>query len=274
MKIFVIKSVRTAESGRPDSQSGPYTAGPYTVTSDTAYAGRFLSHIRGEEGYCHACGDGCRSCRAGYDLDFSDSISGILEVPETLPVMIDDPQEFLPEIVPDHDVLVAVGVNEEVLKAFVETHPVARGVIVPIEGSSWISPYAVDTISKICKKNGVECAFPKPFCSFDPETEVLKAFRREFRIGKPDIEYRIEGGVITGTKVRCSAPCGATYFTARRLEKRRLDEDLTFVIDSALSAYPCTADRAVDREFGDSITHQAVKIQRCVLRTLGVEVRK
>jgi hypothetical protein len=269
MKIFVIKSVRTAENGRPDLQSGPYT-----VTSDTAYAGRFLSHIRGEKGYCHACGERCRSCRAGYNLDLSGSIAGILKVPAILPVMVDDPHEFLPETVPDHDVLVAVGVNEEVLLAFLETHPVARGVVVPIEGSSWISPYVIGAISKICNKNGIEYAFPKPFCSFDPETEVLKAFRREFRIGKPDIEYEIQNDTITGTTVRCSAPCGATYFTARRLEGRRLDEDLSFVIDSALSAYPCTADRAVDREFGDSITHQAVKIQRCVLEKIGVAVRK
>lgn len=269
MKIFVMKSVRTAPRGRPDLHTGPYTH-----TADTAYVGRFLQHIRGDGEYCHACGNNCRSCRSGYDLDFSDSIVGMLEFPATMSVMIDDPEEFIPCAVPDHDVLVAVGVNEEVLKAFVETHPIARGVIVPIEGSSWISPYAISTITKICEKNGIECAFPKPFCSFDPETEILKAFRREFRIGKPKIEYEIQGGVITGTKVRCSAPCGATYFTARRLQGRRLDEDLTFVIDSALSAYPCTADRALDREFGDSITHQAVKIQRCVLQTLGVEVRK
>ena len=269
MKILVIKSVRTAGNGRPDLQMGPYT-----VTSDTAYAGRFLSHFTGREGYCHACGDGCRSCREGYDLDYSGSIAGILEVPATLPAMVDDPHEFLPRAVPDHDILIAVGVNEEILTAFMERYPIARGVVVPVEGSSWISPYARGAISTLCEKNGIEYAFPKPFCSFDPGTELLKAFRSEFRIGKPDIEFDIQEGVIKGARVRCSAPCGATYFTARRLEGRRIDEDLTFVIDSALSAYPCTADRAVDREYRDSITHQAVKIQRCVLEQIGIKVRK
>lgn len=260
MKILVIKSV--AFGGSPQSDTH------YTITANTTYADRFLRHVRDEEGYCRACGENCRSCRSGYGLDFSKNIAGIVEVPAVLPVMVDDPGEYVPAEVPDHDVLVAISVHEEVLHAFISKHPVARGVVVPVEESHWITPYGKRSISELCSEKGVEVAFPKPFCSFDPESGVLRDFKAEFRVGKPKIDFAVKSGVIERTTVRCSAPCGATYFTARSLERRSIDEDLQFVIDSALSSYPCTAGRDVDREFNDSITHQAVKLQRVVLNPL------
>jgi hypothetical protein len=45
-------------------------------------------------------------------------------------------------------------------------------------------------------------------------------------------------------------------------------EDLAHFIDNRLSAFPCTASRKIDRDFSDSITHQAVKVQRDILKSL------
>lgn len=47
-----------------------------------------------------------------------------------------------------------------------------------------------------------------------------------------------------------------------------IDDDLQFIIDSALSSYPCTAATEIDRNFKYSITHQAVKLQRKILTPL------
>jgi hypothetical protein len=218
-----------------------------------------------DEGYCGSCEDDCRKCRSEYELDFSDHIAGVIDFPAVVPAIIDEPEPMLPDEVPDHDILVSIAVNEEILAAFIRKFPVAGGIVVPIERSNTISPYGVRHVQAIAEDLGIEIAFPKPFCSFDPEGGILAEFRDLFRIGKPAVAFSIEDNVITRAEVEVSSPCGATYFTARRLEGVSLDTDLEFEIDKSLSCFPCTADGSVDRQFGDSIIHRAAAIQQDIL---------
>ncbi len=262
MKILILRSTKN-KAARDQ----------YSVCMDTSYAERFISHLSDKKSYCSSCGDECIACRSKYHLDFSENIAGIIDFPAILPVMVDEPQEFFPADVPPHDILVAIAVNEEILISFIETFSIAKGIIVPIERSDWISPFAITKIKEICKKNGVAVSFPKPFCAFNPTDGILKEFQKQFHLGKPEIKFSIKNHTIDKAEVCVSAPCGATYFTARGLTKKRVDDDLKFIIDKQLSCYPCTADTAVDKEFGDSITHQAVKIQRDILLGL-LNVRK
>jgi hypothetical protein len=254
MKILILKSFR--ERG-PDRD--------YTVSMNTRFVDRFIGHMKGE---CTACGDGCTGCRNDAELDFSDSIAGVIEFPSVLPVIIDEPEHYVPDRVPEHDVLISVAVNEEILFSFLKRHPVCRAVIVPIEESGWMSPYGVRSVRELAAELNIESAFPKPFCSFDPSEGVLREFGRLFRIGKPELDITIENDRIVNTRVLRSAPCGATYFTARGLAGRSLDDDLVLTVDGLLSSYPCTADSQLDREFQDSIMHRAVKLQRNVLRSI------
>jgi hypothetical protein len=161
-----------------------------------------------------------------------------------------------------------VGVNEEILFAFIERFSGPKGIIIPIERSDWVSPHAIRTIAEICKEKRTEISFPKPFCSFNPSEGILKDFRKQFRIGKPEVAFTVTGNRITEVKVLVSAPCGATYFTARGLKGKAITDNIEFIIDNRLSSFPCTADTAVDRDFRDSITHEAVKIQRSILAGL------
>ncbi len=243
----------------------------YSLQMNTSYSKRFLGHITNRSGYCSSCGGLCVKCRQKYDLDFSDSVAQVIEFPAVLPAMLDDPGEFLPASVSNHDILVSISVHEEILMSFIERFDGARGVVVPIEEPGWISPYAMGRIAGICEGRGVEVAFPKPFCSFKPEEGILGDFRRQFKIGKPEVQYSVRDGYITDTCVRSSAPCGATYFVARNMKGRCIADDLPNIIDSLLSAYPCTASTEVDREFGDSIIHRAVLIQRDILKGLELD---
>lgn len=254
MNVLILRSI--------ENQPPP---GEYTVSMNTAYADRFISHITNASGFCTACGKDCIACREGYKLDFSHDIAGVVSFPARLPVMIDDPESYIPSDVPPHDVLVAISVHEEILLSFIERFQVSRGIIIPSEAPGWISPYAKKTITDKCAEKNIEVAFPKPFCSFSPSSGILREFRNYFRVGKPRLNIHIEGNSIRYARVECSAPCGATYYTARGLTGKSLDEDLVMVIDTMLSSYPCTASTEVDREFQDSIIHQAVKIQRSVL---------
>ncbi|MFW6137695.1 MAG: DUF166 family protein [Spirochaetota bacterium] len=257
IKVLILRSVEKSVS-----------KDPYSVEMDTRYADRLLGHLTNRSGICGGCGDNCIKCRSRYDLDLSASIAGVYEFPSVTPAIVDSPEDYLPEEVPTHHILIPVAVNEEIIVSFIEKFPVCRGVIVPLEGSSWISTYAINKITEICKEYDIEADFPKPFCAFNPSSGVLAEFKNQFKIGKPELVYDVKEGVILKARVVYSAPCGATYFTARGLEGKKLDQDLQFIIDSRLSAYPCTADRSRDPDFNDSITHQAVKKQRDILKPL------
>jgi hypothetical protein len=258
MKILILRSIPNSIPAKDD----------YGISMDVHYADRVIGHLSDKGEYCKACQDDCISCRKGYKLDFSDSIAGILEFPARLPAILDDPEEYLPKSLPEHEVIIAIAVNEELLLALAERLNSTRGLIVPQEGSNWITPNYIQKISALCRENGIESAFPKPFCSFQASEGILAEFMKEFRIGRPRVSYKLKDGKIIKARVEVSAPCGATYYTCRGLTGRGIDEDLKFIIDNRLSAYPCTADHAVDREFNDSITHQAVKIQREILESL------
>lgn len=242
---------------------------PFVVKMDTQYAERLIQHINNQPQYCQACGNLCQGCRQKLDLNFSNDIVGIYDFPSILPGIVDDPEEYLPSQVVDHDILLAVAVNEEIIISFIKKFPIAQGIIIPIEGSHWISPHAITIITQLCKEKGIEIAAPKPFCSFAPKKGYLLAFREYFRIGKPELDFTVDQeNTITKVEVKFSAPCGATYFTSKGLIDKKVTDDLIFILDKQLSCYPCTADTAVDREFRDSIIHQAVKIQRDVLQSL------
>jgi hypothetical protein len=185
--------------------------------------------------------------------------------------MLDEPEEYFPKRVPDHDLLIAISVHEEILLSFVERFSFHGGIIVPIEEPWWVSPFVQNRIRTICGERGIEVTFPKPFCSFEPKEGILRDFQEQYRIGKPRVRCDAREGRIIGTEVLCSAPCGATYYVARNMVGKEMNEGLVHIIDALLSAYPCTAGTEVDREFGDSIIHRAVHIQRNILVGLKLE---
>jgi thymidylate synthase len=254
LKILILKSIQTG-----------VRKNTYSVSMDTEYVNRFLGHLTNQDNYCHSCYDKCVHCRKSYDLDFTKNIEDIISFPSTLPAILEDPETFLPDTIPEHDILIPISVNEEILISFIHKFPVSKGIIVPIESSTWISPYGIEEITKKCEKYNIEIAFPKPFCSFLPEKGILLKFYNKFKIGKPEIKFIKNNKGFSEFKVLKSAPCGATYYTVSCLNKADSSDDPIFIIEKSLSCYPCTASRLYDKEFNDSIMHQAVKMQRDLL---------
>ncbi len=235
----------------------------FSVRMNTGFADRVLGHLSDDGNYCSSCQGRCIGCRSAYDLQLSAYITAVLEFPATLPAIIEEPEQFLPDTVEPHDILVAIAVNEEILISFIERFPIAKGIIIPIEERNWISPNGIVQITDICRQKAIEVSFPKPFCAFDPHKDtILYEFKERFKIGRPDIEFVLDNDLIAEATVRCSAPCGATYYIARWLKGNKIDQNLSLVAEKLLSCYPCTAGHMMDPEFKDSIMHQACKILR------------
>ncbi|MBL7221621.1 MAG: hypothetical protein ISS69_16035 [Phycisphaerae bacterium] len=266
MRILILRSKPLAGDEKPTD--------PYSREFRSRFADRVIGNLEGDKGFCASCGPDCNQCREGYDRRFASSIAGVIELPAVLPHLLEKPAEHVPENIPDHDLVLAIRIHEQVLIEFLKRCGDfgTRGVVVPMEAHDWISHAARQQARDIAVDRGVEIDFPKPFCDFDPPAgSFLAEFRRLFCIGRPDVELAVEDGIIQRAHVRVSAACGATYFVARWLVGRSVDEDLAHeVVAKRMHSYPCTASMAWDRELSDTVMHVASKAHDDILAPLGL----
>ena len=266
MKVLILRSRRLPNGEPPDA---------YAQEFDTAYAERVIANLVGEEDFCSSCGPDCVNCRRDYDRRFAGNIAAVIDLPAVLGHLLETPGDFVPDKIPPHDILLAIGVHEQILLALLErlAGGPTRGVVVPLEAPDWISPSAKNQAEEICRDAGIEISLPKPFCDFAPPPgSVLDEFRRKFCIGKPEVELSVQNGSIEKAHVKVSAACGATYYIARWMTGKRVDDDLKYdVIARRLHSYPCTASMKWDNELGDTVMHVAGKAHYEILRQLGDE---
>jgi len=242
------------------------TKKPFTVVREDIFAQRFIDHVNNDYAdMCNACEPECDHCRDKYPklyrTDFKEDVAGIIRLPAEMPYYVDDPEDFLPDKLPEHDVLVAINIHEDILMALPKRSKAAGGqaIVVPSEDPEWVSAWVRGRVKKICQELEMEAAFPKPFCSMSAEADqpVIDRFIRHFRIGRPKIQVRVQDGKIIEAQVIISAPCGCTYYVAHNLVGKEVTEDLnTEVTAKYWHSYPCVASMDMDRELGDTPLHK------------------
>ena len=247
MKLVILRSEKAGVDKGPDDH--------YLQEFDTHYAGRVIGNLQGSPEFCTSCAADCVHCRDPYRRDFSADIAGIFSFPAVLPYVIENPEQFVPPDIPPHDALLVIQIHDQILLEILK-HCGRWGtkcVIVPLEAPDWITHSARTQAQALCRESGVEIAFPKPFCGFKPAPGgALAAFRDYFHIGYPEVELVVEEGLITRAKVVASGACGSTYYIARWLIGRSIEDDLlTEVISKRLHSFPCTASMERDPELGD-----------------------
>ena len=269
MKILILRSRPLAPGGEPKD--------PYTQEFRSRFADRVIGNLKGPKGFCTSCGPDCIQCREGYNRRFAPDIAAVIELPAVLPYLLEKPAEHVPADIPPHDVALAINIHEQVLIEFLKRSAEfgTRGVVVPMESPDWVSGAAREQARQICARIGVEVDFPKPFCDFAPAADsFLAEFRTRFHIGKPDVKLTVKDRIIEKAHVRVSAACGATYFVARWLAGRSVDDDLKYdVVARMMHSYPCTASMAWDDELGDTVMHVASQAHYEILTPLGAEDR-
>ena len=264
MNVLILRSAKRETQRRPDD--------PYAQVFDSAYAARVVGNLIGEKGFCSSCGPDCNACRQPYNRTYAENIAAIIDLPAVLGHLLEDPGRHVPQDIPPHDVLLAIDIHEQIMVEMVRRcagRP-ARGVVVPLEAPDSVSGAARAQARRICADRGVEIAFPKPFCDFNPPAGgVLDEFRRRFHIGRPAVELTVKDGRIEKAHVEVSAACGATYYVARWLQGRRVDEDLKYeVVAKRMHSFPCTASMKWDDELGDTVMHVASRAHDEILAPL------
>jgi hypothetical protein len=229
------------------------------------FAERVIRNLINDPSFCKSCGLYCDSCKYGV-YSHVQNIRAAIELPKPsdLPAFIDKPEDYMPKSLPKADLCVASGLHKDLLlelPSHIEKAGV-KGLIVPIEDFSEVPSGLRRQVEERCLELGLEYAFPKPFCSLEPADEkpLISRFVMELGVGRPKLEISTakRGGyeVIEATVVRRSAPCGSTWYVARKLigvETRR--ETLYDAIAKAHHSYPCTATMNVDPEVKEPILH-------------------
>jgi hypothetical protein len=230
-----------------------------------AFGGRVIRNLINDPSFCKSCGLYCDSCKYSV-YSYVQNIRAAFELPDPsrLPAFLDRPEDYLPKQVPKADLCIASGLHKDLLlelPSYLGKFHI-RGLIVPIEDFNEVPSGLRKQVEEQCIKVGLESAFPKPFCSLDSSTDkpLISRFVNELRVGRPELEIVLGGRgkyeVIESAIVRRSAPCGSTWYIARKLRGIEFRKDVLYdAIAKAHHSYPCTATMNVDPETKEPILH-------------------
>ncbi len=192
-----------------------------------------------------------------------------ISLPLVLPVIVDEPEEFLPPNIPQATLLLALSVSPEAAQLIPAVAKLsgAKAVIMPIDNSAWLPLGLKNQLQQELAGMGVTAVFPNTFCTLtenstgfgddvEPyDNEYIASFTRYF--GRPKLEIKVDtqSGTIAEVKVERCAPCGSTHRVAEKLVGVRVEEA---VPQAGLHAhhYPCLASMKME-PMGDTLMHIA-----------------
>lgn len=247
-----------------------------SVTLVFVYSGEFaervIRNLINDPSFCKSCGLYCDSCKYNVYSHVRNIRAAMqLPSPSELPAFIDNPEKYMPKNVPRADLCIASGLHKDLLLELPSHTQKAgmEGLIVPVEDFTEVPSGLRKQVEERCRDFGLENAFPKPFCSLEAveDKPVISRFVNELKVGRPLLEVstakRGKREVIESVVVGRSAPCGSTWYVAKKLvgvETKR--EILHDAIAKAHHSYPCTATMNVDPEAKEPILHMGGYIIR------------
>lgn len=229
------------------------------------YAERVIRNLINDPCFCKSCDLYCDSCK--YNVySYVRNIRAAIELPHPskLPAFIDDSEKYMPKKIPNADLCIASGLHKDLLLELPShiQRVGMKGLIVPIEDFVEVPAGLRKQMEEICQELSLENAFPKPFCSLETAEDkpTISDFVTELNVGMPSLEISTvtkgKHEVIDSTVVKRSAPCGSTWYVARKLAGIETKREILFdAVAKAHHSYPCTATMSVDPEMNEPILH-------------------
>lgn len=226
---------------------------------------RVIRNLINDPCFCQSCGLYCESCK--YNVySFVRNVRAAIQLPDPteLPTFIDNPEEYMPHKLPKADICLASGLHKDLLLELPQHIKKVgiRALIAPIEDWQEVPMGIKKQLTEKCMELGLECSFPKPFCTLEPEKDkpTIARFIEETKVGRPLLEISTmkigKDEVIEYAAVRRSAPCGSTWYIARKLMGVSTEKDILYdAIAKAHHSYPCTATMVTDPETKEPILH-------------------
>ena len=187
--------------------------------------------------------------------------------PRTLPIIIDEPEDFLPSTIAQADLLLALSESQQTaqLVPAIAGRSKVKALIMPIDNSAWLPLGLKNQLHQEVARMGVTAAFPKTFCTLTEKTtgfggeletcenEYIASFAKYF--GKPRLKIKLDSHKekILEVIVERSAPCGSTHLVAEKLVGVPIKDA---VPQAGLHAhhYPCLASMQMEPT-GETLMH-------------------
>src|SRR3989304_3985706 len=229
---------------------------------------RILAIINGEYGARHLA-----NIRQNGPAEWQISV---WQAPSQFPLVIDYPEDHLPEKLPPADLILSFAEHKGVAELLPEIASMtgAIAVIAPIDNEAWLPRGLARQLRGWLEKMGVACATPKPLCSL---TEMDFGVARRQRIaydspliaefasyfGQPLLEIVVDPQTrhITSASVKRDAVCGCARFVAENLVGVSAD-DAEEKGGLLHHHYPCLASMGKDIDFGDTLMHVSGNVLR------------
>lgn len=193
----------------------------------------------------------------------------VWKAPMVFPLVIDYPEDYLPEQLPASDLILSFAEHKGVAELLPEIAGMtgAKAVVASVDSEAWLPRGLARQLRGWLEKMGVECATPKPLCSLTGHdygvtrrqrlsysSQLISEFARYF--GQPELEITVdpETRQITAAEVRRDAVCGCARYVAQGLVGLSADE-AEEKAGLLHHHYPCLASMGKDIDFGDTLMH-------------------
>ena len=208
-----------------------------------------------------------RTAPAGWQI-------AVWQGPTVLPVVLDEPHEFLPDILPQADLLLVLTESASMTDLVPDMAQLcgAQAVLVPVDKRSWARPGLRRQVAQRLQAMDVAGAMPMPFCSLMP-SESQHPLLREFaqRYGRPELVCTLRDGCVVSCEVLRETPCGNTRYIGKLLVGV-LAEKAAGQAGLLHHYYPCWGGMEVDPVLGShTLLHIAAtmaqrSVERCLKR--------
>ena len=199
----------------------------------------------------------------------------IWKAPATFPLVIDYPEDHLPNTLPASDLILSFAEHKGVAELLPDIAQMtgAKSVLVSVDNETWLPKGLARQLQGWLNRIGVNCVTPKPLCSlteFDYgitrkdrvtyEDPFIAEFARFF--GKPELEIEVDptSRIIISTRVKRDAVCGCARHIAKGILGLNVDE---VEEKSGLlhHHYPCLASMTKLNDFNhDTLMHESGNI--------------
>jgi hypothetical protein len=196
------------------------------------------------------------------------------KAPPNLPLIIDDPADYLPPSLPRADLVLALGDTPAVAQLIPDVARLtgATAVIAPIDRNESLPPGLARQLRGWLERLGVAVVFPKPFCSLTETTynlppivqtydnAVIRQFAEHF--GRPRLTISVDPAQrISLALVNRDSACGCAWFVAHGLGGAAV-ADAEHQAGMLHHHYPCLASMNQDADYHDTLMHVSGQLLR------------
>jgi len=193
----------------------------------------------------------------------------IWRAPAVLPLVMDYPEDYLPDKLPSADLILSFAELKGVAELLPDIAEMtgARAVIAPVDNETWLPRGLARQLRGWLADIDVAIATPKPLCTLT-ETHYYIARRKKLEVthpliaefarhfGHPRLVVSVnpETRQITAAEVERDAVCGCAQYVADRLLGVSAD-DAGEQAGLLHHHYPCWASMGVDVDYSDTLMH-------------------